>query len=235
LIIGSGLLARAFYEKYSEATDICIYASGVANSGCKDQHEFLRERQMLSDAIDRWSTAQVFLYFSTCSIYDKAAGNSDYIRHKKEMEALVSQHPNFLIARLPNVAGVSKNPHTLLNYFSAKILGSDKLLVWKNATRNIIDMDDVVAIVAKVIAKPDLRRLIINIANPRSANVMAIVSTMEVILSKRANVEALEQGGEFDIDVTLMMSICAELGLVFDDFYLERVLRKYYGVRTDEP
>jgi nucleoside-diphosphate-sugar epimerase len=235
LIIGSGLLARAFFEKYSASTDICIYASGVANSACKDQHEFFRERQMLADAIECWSMAQVFLYFSTCSIYDKATANSDYIRHKKAMEALVSQHPNFVIARLPNVAGVTNNPHTLLNYFSAKILGSAKLSVWKNATRNIIDMDDVVSIVAKVIEKPDLRRLIINIANARSASVMEIVHTMEVILNKQANVEALEQGGEFDIDVTLMMSLCAELGLVFDDHYLERVLRKYYGVCTDEP
>jgi nucleoside-diphosphate-sugar epimerase len=115
-----------------------------------------------------------------------------------------------------------------------KILGSDKLLVWKNATRNIIDIDDVVSIIAKVIEKPKLRRLIINIANTRSTSVMAIVNTMEAILSKRANVEILEQGGEFDIDVSLMMPICAELGLVFDDHYLERVLRKYYGVRTDE-
>lgn len=234
MIIGSGLLARAFYEKYSESTDICIYASGVSNSGCKDQHEFLRERQMLSDAIDRWSAAQVFLYFSTCSICDKASFNLSYIQHKKEMEALVSQHPNFVIARLPNIAGVSNNPHTLLNYISAKILGSDKLLVWKNATRNIIDIDDVVSIIAKVIEKPELRRLIINIANTRSTSVMAIVNAMEAILNKRANIEALEQGGEFDIDVKLMMPICAELGLVFDDHYLERVLRKYYGVRTDE-
>lgn len=235
MIIGSGLLARAFFEKYSASTDICIYASGVANSGCKDQHEFFRERQILSDAIEQWSTAQVFLYFSTCGIYDKASANSDYIRHKKEMEALVSQHPNFIIARLPNVAGVTKNPHTLLNNFSAKIIGNAKLLVWKNAARNIIDIDDVVSIVAKMIEKPDLRRLIINIANVRSTNVMEIVHNLEAILNKRANVEVLEQGGELDIDVTLMMPICAELGLVFDDHYLERVLRKYYGACTDEP
>jgi len=229
LIVGSGLLANAFSAKFSESIDICIYASGVSNSGCKDRNQFLREKRMLSGYLDQWASAQVFVYFSTCSIEYSSFSNLDYIRHKIEMESLVAQHPSFVIARLPNVVGVSTNPHTILNDFYTKIISGEKIAIWKNATRSLIDVDDVAAIVAKIIEKPYLRNLIINIANPHSISIADIVKKMECILHKSAVVEELDQGMKCDIDLSLIMPILAELDITFDTQYSERVLIKYFG------
>lgn len=62
------------------------------------------------------------------------------------MEALVTHHPRHLILRLPQVAGRTPNPHTLLNYLYARISRGESFRLWRNARCNIIDVDDVAAI-----------------------------------------------------------------------------------------
>ena len=63
MIIGSGLLAKAFVSGYSHRDDVCIYAAGVSNSGCTDEREFERERIRLADALSAARSAGVFVYF----------------------------------------------------------------------------------------------------------------------------------------------------------------------------
>lgn len=229
MIIGSGLLANAFSSRFRTLPDICIYAAGVSNSGCNDKNEFLREKQMLSKAIAKWMTARAFLYFSTCSIEDVASKNSNYVQHKIEMEGLVSRHPNFIIARLPQVVGKTSNPHTLLNNLYARILYGEKFVIWKNATRNIIDVDDVVSIVTKIVENSSLRRLTLNIASPKNIPIGELVSMMEAIVEKKAVVEEVDQGGGYEIDISKIVPLIDELGLVFDNGYVSSVLRKYFG------
>ena len=43
MLIGSGMLARAFSGAFLQREDVCIYAAGVSNSSCTDAHEFARE------------------------------------------------------------------------------------------------------------------------------------------------------------------------------------------------
>ena len=64
MIIGSGLLARAFADQFAHAVNMWIYAAGVSNSGCSDPCEFDRERTRLSDALRPAKGADTFVYFS---------------------------------------------------------------------------------------------------------------------------------------------------------------------------
>ena len=94
MIIGSGLVAKAFMSSFERSNHRWIYAAGVSNSDCLDPYEFARERRRLKEALQAGSEAQFFVYFSTCSVADLQARSTEYVRHKIAMEELVSQHPN---------------------------------------------------------------------------------------------------------------------------------------------
>lgn len=228
MITGSGLLARTFAPDFANARDVWVYAAGVSNSGCKDPAEFDRERMRLSNALAEAADAKAFVYFSTCSIGDPAAVNSDYVRHKVAMEGLVAAHPGFIIARLPQMAGHTPNPHTLLNYLYARISRSERFVAWKNATRNVMDVEDVQAAVARLVDGPD-RQITVNVANPLGNSVSEIVHTLEKVTGKTAVVDWRDTGAGYAIDVGALSPIYRELALRFDNEYLLRTIRKYYG------
>ncbi len=96
------------------------------------------------------------------------------------MEMLVKKHPNFIVLRLPQLAGKSPNPHTLLNYLFARIARSERFRLVKYAVRNIIDVDDAALIVIELLEDPHSRRLTINVANPVSCPITDIVAVMEI-------------------------------------------------------
>lgn len=228
MIVGSGLLARAFSGAYQERQDVCIYGAGVSNSGCCDEREFNRERSRLVSALDQWSEAEAFVYFGTCSVEDPEVRHTPYVQHKLAMEHLVAQHRGYLILRLPQVAGVTRNPHTLLNYLYARIARSEAFSVWRNAYRNVVDVQDVAVMTDRLIANPAMRAIGMNLANPSSYSMLEIVEAMEQVAGKRAIYDVLDRGYHYRIDVEPMMRALGGEDLGFDDDYLDRILRKYY-------
>lgn len=227
MIIGSGLLARAF-APHAAAPDLWIYAAGVSNSACTDNREFERERSRLAEALRGGAGAQAFVYFSTCSADDPDAAASAYVRHKLAMERLVASHPAHIVVRLPQVAGRTPNPHTLLNYLHARIVRSERFTLRAHATRNVIDIDDAVAIVMRLLRDP-ARRYTVNVAAPESQPVPLIVEAMEAATGKVAIAERLASGAAYEIDTARIRPVVAELGLSFGRDYVFRVIRKYYG------
>ena len=228
-VIGSGLLATAFSTQGIGVPNIFVYAAGVSNSSCTDPFEFNRERERLIEALKVGEQSDGFVYFSTCSIVDPDSENSPYIRHKKEMEELTSSHRKFLIVRLPQVAGRTPNPHTLLNYLYTRVSRSERFIVWAHATRNIIDIDDAVTIVRELLRDGNSRQTMVNVANSRSYNIRDIVAMMEKVVGKRAIIEMIAKGVPYTIDTSGIAPIVRDLKLAFDNCYLERVMRKYYG------
>jgi nucleoside-diphosphate-sugar epimerase len=229
MLIGSGLLAQAFVSAYSSREDVCIYAAGVSNSKCTDTNEFARERERLMGALQQAKHVDAFVYFGTCSVADPEVQNTPYVQHKLVMERLVTTHPHHLILRLPQVAGITPNPHTLLNYLYAKIARSEAFSLWRNAKRNIIDVDDVASISRQLVADKTLRNITLNIANPVSYPMTDIVSVMERVVGKHAIYDVVERGSEYPIDITSMLTALNKTSVKFGEDYLEQVIGKYYG------
>jgi nucleoside-diphosphate-sugar epimerase len=229
MIVGSGLMATSFSPVYASSTDVMIYAAGVSNSSCTDRREFERERARVAASLETYRDIQTFVYFSTCSILDPELANKSYVLHKGAMEKLVGAHPGYLIIRLPQLAGRSANPHTLLNYLYARISRSERFSIWGNATRNVIDVDDVVKIARRIIDGQHVSRETINIANIHNYPVKDVVSTMEHVCGKSAIYDAIERGASYRIDVQRIVSLLPEAGVEFGPSYLSNVLRKYYG------
>jgi nucleoside-diphosphate-sugar epimerase len=228
MIIGSGLLARAFASAYAGRSDVCVYAAGVSNSGCTDTREFVREQQRIGDALSQYRHAEAFVYFGTCSVYDPEISNTPYVQHKLAVERLVHAHSRHIVLRLPQVAGQTPNPHTLLNYLYARISRSEAFNLWRNARRNIIDVDDVVPIAQQLIANDEVRRATINIANSASYSMAEIVDAMADVVGKRAIFEIEDRGSNYLIEITAMQSALAESGVEFGENYLRKVIAKYY-------
>ncbi|MFZ5523404.1 MAG: NAD-dependent epimerase/dehydratase family protein [Pseudomonadota bacterium] len=190
--------------------------------------EFERERNRLADALHQTNHVDAFVYFGTCSVADPESQNTAYVRHKLAMEQLVSTHPRHLIVRLPQVAGRTPNPHTLLNYLYARISRSESFKLWSKARRNIIDVDDVAAISSQLIDHFILRNATVNIANPASYAMLDIVAAMEKAVGKRAVYEPLERGSWYPIDIQTILPAIDAAGVKFNKGYLERVIGKYY-------
>lgn len=230
MIVGSGLIARAFIQGGANAlAGTCFYAAGVSNSGCRDEREYLRERERLCAAMAACPPGDRFVYFSTCSIEDPAMRESEYVRHKVRMENLVRERAGHLILRLPQVAGSTPNPHTLLNYLHARIARSERFHIWSGATRNIIDVEDVVKIAMDLIATEGASAETINIANPRSTMMLDIVRAMERTLDTRAIFDMLDKGSGAPIDIGRISASIRRCTIAFGDSYLGDIIEKYYG------
>ena len=64
------------------------------------------------------------------------------------MENLIkSNSSNYLIVKLPQVIGETGNQDNLVNFLKNSIIEGESILVYKNISRSIIDVDDVTSIV----------------------------------------------------------------------------------------
>ncbi len=200
MIVGSGLLAKAFKEFVNDE-EILIFASGVSNSLETGKKEFQRESNLLLNTIRKYPDKKL-VYFSTYSIFEKKAEHRFYVNHKLEMERLIQKESkHYFIFRLTNIVGPGGNKSTILNYLVSRIKNEKVINLWKNATRNILDVDDLLLIV-KNILKGSESKMKINIANINSFKVSEIISQLEMFFKKAAILNLIDKGESIQIDIS---------------------------------
>ncbi len=222
MIIGRGLIANLFTEV--DLDEVVFFASGVSNSSETRKEEFLREQNLVEEILVN-NHEKLFVYFSTCSIYDSSKYNSHYVLHKLHIEEIIKQKAKyFLILRVSNAVGRGGNPNLLMNYLSRQILNEQELVVHQHATRNLIDVEDVKNITLKYISSKDWNK-IINVAYKENFKIPEIIEAFEQILNKNAKKNIENKGEHYSIDVH-------ELDYVFDlndkTDYLHQLIEKYY-------
>ena len=116
MVIGSGIIANSFLEKFKYRNDICIFASGVSSSMCVNEKDFQREKNLILDSQRSIPQDCLFIYFSTCSVMRPICDHSPYIKHKINMESVVNNFSPSLVVRLPQVSGFNGNSENLLNF-----------------------------------------------------------------------------------------------------------------------
>ena len=168
-IIGSGFLASSFkkYENLFKELNICIYAAGVSNSLCQDSDLFEKDKNRLANFSKQIDKKNTILYFSTCSIDDPSRNNNEYIKNKLIIENFIKLNfEKYLIIRLPEVIGYTKNENTLIKFLFNKIKNKQTFNLWNKATRSVIDIEDVIKILIDLLSNKKPVNKIINIANP---------------------------------------------------------------------
>ena len=222
MIIGKGLIANLFIEVDSDKN--VFFASRVSNSSENRKEEFFREQILVEETINN-HPKKIFIYFSTCSIYDSSKYNSPYVLHKLHIEEVIKQNTSsYLILRVSNAVGVGGNPNLLMNYLSRQIMSNQELTVHQHATRNLIDVEDVKNITLRYIASKDWNK-IINVAYTDNFTIPEIINAFEVNYNKIAQKNIQNKGEHYSIDIH---ELDYEFSLKSKKEYLTQLIENYY-------
>ncbi|MBD3903832.1 sugar nucleotide-binding protein [Chryseobacterium sp. Ch-15] len=227
MIVGKGLIASLFIANDRENT--VFFASGVSNSLETRVEEFLREENLIKNTITE-NPDKIFVYFSTCSIYDSSKTGSDYVLHKLKMEQLIKKScKQFLILRVSNAVGKGGNPNLLMNYIVRAVKNDETINVHTKATRNLIDVDDIRHVTFDLLKNQSLNK-IINVAYLKNYSIVEILEIVEKFYDKKINSNLLKSGSGYDINIPDIESYFTENNLINKETYLLGILKKYYAV-----
>lgn len=220
-VIGNGLLAKAFSK--SKASNCLFFCSGVSNSLEKCENLFHREENLLRKSILE-NKSKCIVYFSSVLASEI---NNGYFNHKINMENVVTElSSSYLILRLPQVAGAVLNT-TLLPTLTKNIYLGDYFKVYKNASRTIVDIDDIVE-VFEILQSESIRNTKVNVCPNYSFNPEYLVQLISHTLDISANYDLVDLGSE-----QLCIPNNNYSGKIISDFfykknnYLEAVVKKY--------
>jgi len=226
MIIGNGLIASLFTDCDQE--NIIFFASGVSNSMETKKEEFLREENLIRKTIAE-NPNKVFIYFSTCSIYDSSKTESQYVLHKLKMEQIITQLCcQYLILRLSNAVGNGGNPNLLINYLVHSVKNSETINVHTKATRNLIDTEDIKNIVIQLIKNKNFNK-IINIAYPENYTIIEILEILEKFFQIKPKLNLVKSGSGYLIDIPDVKDYFNQYALTDKESYLCKILDKYYS------
>jgi hypothetical protein len=226
MIVGKGLLAHAFESRFGDDPNVIVFASGVSNSLETSVDIFKREAELLIESLS--IPAGRLVYFSSCGVADDASEQTPYMKHKKNMEALVLSSSQGMVLRLPQVVGATRNAHTLTNFLRDRIVSGEHFNIWSRAERNLIDIDDIVNIGNSIITEYFSEAKLFSIAAARSMGMLSIVAIFERILGKVARYSVEDKGAPMRIDSAKAQEVAQRLGIDLGDGYIEKVIRKYY-------
>ncbi|WP_312767482.1 NAD-dependent epimerase/dehydratase family protein [Epilithonimonas sp.] len=227
MVIGRGLIANLFLDNDRE--DILFFASGVSNSLETRKEEFSREENMVRSTIAE-NPEKIFVYFSTCSIYDSSKADSSYVLHKLKMEQIIKNNcERFLILRVSNAVGKGGNPNLLMNYLVRSVKNNEMINVHTKATRNLIDADDIKKITFSMIEGQALNK-IVNVAYPQNYTIIEILEVVERFYNTKLELNLIKSGSGYDINVSDVEYHFIENNLTDKDSYLCDILQKYYSL-----
>lgn len=154
---------------------------------------------------------------------------SAYVKHKLGIEKLIKKlFKNYLILRLPLVVGKSKNNHTLLNYMKLSILENIPMKIHQDATRYLIDVEDVARICSHI--SKDENKKIINVNFSEKFKVIDILNCLEIALRKSANFEIVKGGSNYTVDNEEFLKIFKEMKIdICSKDYYRKIIFKYYS------
>ena len=227
MVIGSGVIANRFAD-YSLQSKYLIFAGCVNDSAIKDEAVIQQEEGAVKAALNEFPDAR-FVYFSSCSIIDPDVSHTPYVQHKIRMEKLIQNSAkHYLIARLPQVMGLSDSKSSLVNFLVDAIANQKPFELWQHAQKNIIDIDDVHAIVSEVLKQNICENKIINVASTKQTPVVQLVREIEIYLGAKANCAPVSKGAAYALDVSEILPVLSKLKIDFGAGYIGASLGKYF-------
>ena len=228
IVIGNGLISNAYKnfldQKEFVDNSVIILASGVSDSLEKNSDNFVREYELIKKVIID-NPNSYFIYFSSCFV--ESGLDTPYIRHKLNMEKNIKLlAKRFTIFRIPQVVGLVSNK-TIVSDFTRKIIYRDKIIIQKNSSRNLIDVEDIVRISIFLVNKKAICGKIVNISTKYSASPKQIA----IYIGKMLNIEPLlieiDQGYLQVVDIFPLIKLVGKNDIIFKKEYWKLVLDKY--------
>jgi glycosyltransferase involved in cell wall biosynthesis len=227
MVIGSGAIARRFID-YSLQSNYLMFVGNVNDSTIEDEAIYSQEECDVLYALQQ-NPAAVFVYFSSCSIFDLSLAHTPYVKHKIRIEKLIHDSKRkFLILRLPQILALLDANSSLINYLASSIINRKHFELWKNAKKNIIDIDDAHAIIGALLKNKAHINKAVNIASPQQVSAVDLTHCIENFFDVKASYTLIDKGSSFDIDISEIKPIIFDLNLDFGSGYIEASLRKYF-------
>ncbi len=223
MVIGNGQIAQRF--KSLKIDDVCIFASGVSNSNCNNYKEFEREKKLLLDILKNYKDKKI-IYFSSCALSSSDYLKKPYYIHKKNMEEMIiTNSKNYYIFRLPQLFGDLRKHPTLINFLYYSIINKKKFIVYSEAYRYVIEINDVYTLVENFLKyhKPNL---VIDLANNYRYKVIEIVKIFEKLIGIDANYQMIDKYDGYFLDLKKLEYFIEKynINLNFGQSYLENKL-----------
>jgi nucleoside-diphosphate-sugar epimerase len=219
-VVGSGMIGSAFSTQSFDMA-ATIFCSGVSNSLETRQREFDREISLIK-SIHKKNEGNIFVYFSSV-MAEKS--DAPYYLHKIQAENLIKKiFKNYLILRLPQVVGFTKN-NTLVTFIIRALIRHEKIRVQNLSRRSIIDVEDVVRIVKKLLNKKIICQTI-QICPSNNISAYQLVEIISQELNILPTYEYQNIGINQCCDCTYIKEIL-EKDVIFSDNYVDLILKKY--------
>jgi hypothetical protein len=213
MVIGNGQLAQAFIG--IDRGDVCIFASGVANSNCKEESEFQREKKLLEETLTTCQEKK-FVYFSSCALSAENYPKNEYYQHKYAMEELIkSKTKSYYIFRIPQLFGKLKHHKTLINFLYKSIIEEKKMTLYDEAYRYVIEIDDLKNLVINYLDFTT-HSTVVDLGNPYRYKVLDIVKIFENLLGKKAEFDLIQKNDGYELDFKEMFEFMQEHNINMD-------------------
>ena len=226
--IGNGFIAKNLKKIKSNLNKpYLLYCAGVSNSKSINKKEYQKEIRKIKNVISKIKKKTILVYISTTSINDKNHNKDKYVSNKIKIENLIKDKVDkYIIIRLPQIIGKTKNPNVISNFLFNKIKNRKFFNAWVNSKRNLLDIDDVKKIVEKILKQKFKESFTVNIYNSKYTSVISLIN----ILSKILNIKPMYKRLEF-LDknkVTKNKKKQNKIIIYTSKNYLKNILKKYY-------
>jgi nucleoside-diphosphate-sugar epimerase len=224
MIVGNGLLASAFLKSDKNYDKVVIFASGVSDSKQIDINEFNREESLILKTINENKDLKI-IYFSSMLAGIK---NTHYYNHKLKIEKLIIENASdYIIFRAPQIIGNTGNKNNIVNAFKYSILYEDKIEIFTNVKRALIDVDDLVNIVNYCIKKTT--RDIINISNIEKISVYELFKKISHIIHKCPAIHLIhgDSNDNWDIENSEIVNEAIQFLNINHEGYTDKTIKKY--------
>lgn len=243
-IVGRGMIAKGLTNISEKINDVMIFASGVSNSLCIDQKEYDRECELLYKMIvECKKNNQTLVYFSSAGAvygdFDEVKDEESslfpktmYGKYKVFFESvIVNSGINYLILRLPNVVGPKQNKNQLFPTLVLQAINR-KANLFKNAGRDLIDIDDVCNILTKLLEK-DIKNHIIIVASGHCVSIPDIFDEIQLLSEEKAIINLLNRGDKQAFCTKKLYRLLPEMEKFEPDYY-RHLIQKYVPLIMDE-
>ena len=230
-IVGKGFIATNLgkIKNLIKKNKYIIYAAGISNSKIKSKKELEKELNLFK-VFSKQNISKKIIYISTADVTHNLTNKSKYVQNKIIIEKQIKKKfKHYIIIRLPQIIGKSKNKKTLINYFYFKIKYNEKLSIMKEYKRNILDIDDVLKDLKIILLNKKIKNKIITLSNKYFIKPIDIVKTFEKKLSKKANYSFKNSPKQnWNLNYKTNSIYFKKANVKFHNNYLAKKINKYY-------
>jgi nucleoside-diphosphate-sugar epimerase len=152
------------------------------------------------------------------------------VKNKIQIERLIKKKfKNYIILRLPQIIGKSKNKNTLINYFYFNIKNNKPLVLIKNFKRNVLDIDDILKLLKIIVYSKRTKNKVIILSNKYSVQPIDIVKIFEKKMNKIVNYKFKKIKKQiWPLYYQKNAHYFKKAKITFDRNYLLKTINKYY-------